>query len=102
MGRKSIRSKQTDRLLAVMLKDPLAWQYGYALMKQTGLQSGTLYPVLLRLCEQGLLESEWRDADETGKRPRHVYRLTSVGLAFVREQIVPAGRKSLGLLGAKA
>ena len=102
MGRKIIRSKQTDRLLAVMLKDPLAWHHGYGLMKQTGLQSGTLYPVLLRLSDQGLLEAQWREAEAPGKPPRHVYRLTSAGLAFAREQIIPARRKSGTLLGAKA
>lgn len=90
MGRKILRSKQTDRLLAVMLKDPLAWRHGYTLMKQTGLQSGTLYPILLRLCDQKLLEAEWREADSGP--PRHVYRLTSAGLAFAREQVGPARR----------
>lgn len=102
MGRRSIHSKQTDRLLAVMLREPLTWQYGYRLMKQTGLQSGTLYPVLLRLCEQGLLEAEWREADQPGKPPRHVYRLTSTGLALAREQMAAAAREPGGLLGAKA
>ena len=102
MGRKTIHSKQTDRLLAVMLKEPLAWQHGYALMKQTGLQSGTLYPILLRLSDQGLLEAQWREADAPGKPPRHVYRLTSAGLAFAREQIVPVRRKPDALQGAKA
>jgi DNA-binding PadR family transcriptional regulator len=102
MGRKIIRSKQTDRLLGFLLKDPLAWHHGYALMKQTGLQSGTLYPVLLRLSDQGLLEAQWREAETQGKPPRHVYRLTSAGLAFAREQIVPVRRKSGSLLGAKA
>ncbi len=102
MGRKIIRSKQTGRLLAVMLKEPLVWQHGYALMKQTGLQSGTLYPVLLRLCDQGLLEAQWREADNPGKPPRHVYRLTPAGLAFAREEVVTSRRKPAGLLGAKA
>jgi PadR family transcriptional regulator PadR len=102
MGRKIIRSKQTGRLLAVMLKEPLVWQHGYALMKQTGLQSGTLYPVLLRLCDQGLLEAQWREADNPGKPPRHVYRLTPAGLAFAREEVVTMRRKPASLLGAKA
>jgi len=102
MGRKTIRSKQTDRLLAVMLKEPLAWQHGYALMKQTGLQSGTLYPILLRLSDQDLLEAQWRQADAPGKPPRHVYRLTTAGLAFAREETVPASRTSDALLGARA
>jgi DNA-binding PadR family transcriptional regulator len=85
-----------------MLKDPLAWQHGYALMKQTSLQSGTLYPVLLRLCDLGLLEAQWRESDKPGKPPRHVYRLTSTGLAFAREQVAPARGKAGFLREAKA
>jgi len=102
MGRKSIHSKQTDRLLAVMLKVPLAWQHGYALMKQTGLQSGTLYPVLLRLSEEGLLEAEWRQSDNPGRPPRHVYRLTRKGLDFARGQVAPARHAASTVQGAKA
>jgi len=85
-----------------MLEQPLAWRHGYELLKLTGLKSGTLYPALLRLCEQGLLEAQWRQADEPGKPPRHVYRLTRAGLAFAREQTVPPGEKVGVLLGAKA
>jgi DNA-binding PadR family transcriptional regulator len=84
------------------LEDPQAWRHGYALMKQTGLQSGTLYPVLLRLSDQGLLEAEWREADKPGKPPRHVYRLTPAGFAFARGQIAPARRKMASLREAKA
>jgi DNA-binding PadR family transcriptional regulator len=102
MGRKPIFSSQTDRLLTALLKDPLAWQHGYGLMKQTGLKSGTLYPALLRLCDQALLEAQWRPSDPPGKPPRHVYRLTPAGLAFAREQSAPARRGQDRLLGAKA
>ena len=42
MARTSNRSNQTIQFLAAMLKEPQAWQHGYTLMKQTGLQSGTL------------------------------------------------------------
>jgi PadR family transcriptional regulator PadR len=96
------RSRQTHRLLAAMLEQPLAWRYGYELLKLTGLKSGTLYPALLRLCEQGLLEAQWRQADDPGKPPRHVYRLTRAGLAFVRQQTVPADARSGVLREAKA
>jgi len=102
MARTPNRSRQTHRLLAVMLGQPLAWRYGYELLKLTGLKSGTLYPALLRLSEQGLLEAQWRQADEPGKPPRHVYRLTRAGLAFAREQTVPPREKAGVLLGAKA
>ena len=102
MARSPNRSRQTQKLLAAMLEKPLTWRYGYELLKGTGLQSGTLYPALLRLCEQGLLEAQWRKADNPGKPPRHVYRLTNAGLVFAREQAEPARRKATSLMGAKA
>jgi DNA-binding PadR family transcriptional regulator len=103
MARTPNRSNQTNRFLAAMLEDPLAWRYGYELLKKTGLQSGTLYPLLMRLSDQGLLEAQWREPEKAGKPPRHVYRLTSDGLALAREQAVSAPRVSPGrkLAGAK-
>src|SRR5258706_438044 len=86
MARTPNCSSQTNRFLAAMLEDPLAWRYGYELLKKPGLQPGTLYPLLMRLSDQGLLVSEWREPERPGKRPRHVYRLTPDGLALAREQ----------------
>jgi PadR family transcriptional regulator PadR len=68
-----------------MLEQARSWHYGYELSKQTGLKSGTLYPLLIRLSDQRLLESEWREPERPGKPPRHAYRLTLSGLAFARE-----------------
>lgn len=79
-------SRQTVALLAALLKQPRSWQHGYALSKETGIKSGTLYPILIRLGDQGLLASRWKDAEQPGRPPRHVYRLTPTGLAFAREQ----------------
>lgn len=92
MARPPNRSSQTNTFLAAMLEDPLAWRYGYELLKKTGLQSGTLYPLLMRLSDQGLLEAQWREAEKTGKPPRHVYRLTSDGLAFARACVAPVAK----------
>ena len=86
MPRKPNNSRQTKALLAAFLEQTRIWRHGYDLSKETGLKSGTLYPVLMRLSEQGLLESRWQDPERPGLPPRHVYRLTSVGLAFAREQ----------------
>jgi PadR family transcriptional regulator PadR len=78
-------SRQTVALLVALLKQSRSWQHGYALSKETGLKSGTLYPILMRLGDQGLLNSRWKDAEQPGRPPRHVYRLTATGLAFARE-----------------
>ncbi|HEY2011811.1 MAG TPA: helix-turn-helix transcriptional regulator [Rhizomicrobium sp.] len=102
MTRTPHRSRQTRKLLAAMLEKPLTWRYGYELLKITGLQSGTLYPALLRLSDSGLLEAQWREADKPGRPPRHVYRLTSAGLAYAREQAAPVRCQPISLLGAKA
>jgi PadR family transcriptional regulator PadR len=85
MARKPNSSAQTRQLLAVMLQQSRTWQYGYELSKQTGLKSGTLYPLLMRLSDQGLLDSQWQQPERPGKPPRHAYKLTPTGLALARE-----------------
>ena len=47
------------KLLVALAAEPLLWRHGYDLMKDTGLSSGTLYPLLMRMTEQGLVEAEW-------------------------------------------
>lgn len=56
-------------------------QYGYSLrtaLAEDGLEmeESTLYPLLRRLESQGLLTSEWREADKRNKR---FYRLSPQG-----------------------
>jgi len=79
-------SPQTRKVLAALFEQPQAWRYGYDLSKQTGLKSGTLYPILMRLSDQGMLESEWRQPLQAGRPPRHAYRLTSAGSALASTQ----------------
>ncbi len=86
MPRTANASVQTRRLLAEFALHPQAWRYGYDLSKATGVSSGTLYPALGRLTDQGLLEAEWRPSLEPGRPPRHAYRLTAQGLAFAKTQ----------------
>jgi len=83
------RSAQTRELLRAMARQAGLWQYGYELSKQTGLKSGTLYPLLIRLSDQGLLESKWQEPERLGKPPRHAYKLTASGLALAREIAAP-------------
>jgi PadR family transcriptional regulator PadR len=95
MPRQRAFSAQTESVLGALLDDPKAWQYGYDLSRRTRLKAGTLYPMLMRLCDQGLLRSTWRQAEEPGRPPRHVYRLTAQGLAAARSlSREPATRRS--------
>src|SRR5713226_9768437 len=74
-------SLQTSQVLDAFLRAPKDWKYGYDISRNTGLKSGTLYPILMRLAERKLLETSWETA-EIGKPPRHLYRLTPDGLRF--------------------
>jgi len=85
MARRKNRSPQAQVLLAALMERAGTWTYGYELSKQTGLKSGTLYPLLMRLCDQGLLEDGWREPQQPGRPPRHVYRLTPDGLELAGE-----------------
>lgn len=73
-------SSQTLAVLAALCADASAWRHGYDLARQTGLKSGTLYPILLRLSDRGLVEACWEDGPPAGRPRRHLYRLTSDGL----------------------
>jgi DNA-binding PadR family transcriptional regulator len=75
-------SAQTIRLLDALASDPSVWRYGYELGVEVGLRSGSLYPILVRLCDRGLLEARWDDAQPRGRPPRHLYRLTSQGVEY--------------------
>lgn len=86
-------SPQTVQVLADFLRHPKDWKYGYDISRNTGLKSGTLYPILMRLAEHGILATRWEQS-EPGKPPRHMYRLTPDGLNYVREQ-VPAPAKRI-------
>jgi DNA-binding PadR family transcriptional regulator len=85
MGRKPRSSRQTRQLLAVLAIDGARWRHGYELSQQTGLKSGTLYPLLIRLSDQGWLEARWTEPEREGRPPRHEYRLTEEGAALARE-----------------
>lgn len=76
-------SPQTLRVLERFIEHPTAWRYGYELSRETGLKSGTLYPILMRLAKFSLLETKWVTTED-GVPPRHTYRLTPKGCEMVR------------------
>jgi PadR family transcriptional regulator, regulatory protein PadR len=83
-------SDQTLAVLAALAAQPRSWRHGYDLCSETGLKSGTLYPILMRLSDRELLDSKWMPHEPTGRPPRHMYRLTAKGLACAREQLAAA------------
>jgi PadR family transcriptional regulator, regulatory protein PadR len=96
-------SAQTLSVLAALCDQPSRWQHGYALAKQTGLKSGTLYPILIRLADRGMVEACWQDEPEPGRPRRHLYRLTAAGLASGTGALTSAAeREPMGARAARA
>lgn len=81
-----------ERVLRVLVADPAAPHYGYDLMKATRLPSGTLYPMLARLQQEGMVDSRWEDQrpDPGGRPPRKYYRLTAEGVRTARLELARA------------
>ena len=103
MNPKARRSPQTLLVLAEFLADEQEWRYGYDISRNTGLKSGTLYPILMRLAEHRMLKTSWETA-QTGRPPRHMYRLTKDGLRYAREMVSestaqPAGEPAFSGVG---
>src|SRR6476620_5535627 len=84
-----VAASATPMILAILSRGET---YGYAIIREIRDLSGSrihwtdgmLYPVLRRLEEQGLLESEWRVA-ESGKKRRY-YRIKTSGRVALGEQ----------------
>src|SRR3989440_9669490 len=85
-------SPQTRAVLATLLASQ-DWRHGYDIARQTGLASGTLYPILGRLADRGLLETRWEDDPPEGRPRRHLYRLTAAGAAMTAALPAAAGAK---------
>ncbi len=92
MTRKRALSRHARALLAALLQAGGRWSHGYELTTLTGVRSGTLYPLLIRLEAQGYLEAEWQQPAGNGRPPRHAYRLTAAGEALARAEASAGGR----------
>ena len=91
------------QILMLLAREPL---HGYALLKEAERQSGgvalevgSLYRILRRLLEQGLVEEQaGEDSGPAPGRPRRSYRMTALGRAVAQaeaqrlEQVVSAAR----------
>jgi PadR family transcriptional regulator PadR len=77
------------KVLAALLGSAAHERYGLQLMQDTGLPSGTLYPILVRLERAGWVESEWEQIDPVaeGRPARRYYRLTASGAAAAQREV---------------
>lgn len=77
-------------VLELLAKEP---GYGYELLTRLGqapggtlqVKEGTLYPILYRLEEEGMLKSDWQ-AGPSRAVPKKVYTITPAGLSLLEEQ----------------
>lgn len=89
-------------VLRVLLKNPRDALSGADIRRKTQLFSGTLYPILLRFEDAGILSSSWEEGDprQLGRPRKRLYRITGHGikvandafkmLGFTRGDWVPA------------
>ena len=78
-------SAQTTAVVLALAEEPAAWRYGYELCQQLGLKAGSVYPILMRLADRGLLETSWETQAPAGRPPRHLYGLTGPGRVMAEE-----------------
>lgn len=71
-------------VLGALLQQPDTELYGLEIVKASGLEPGTIYPILQRLRGAGWVTDRWEDpepAHTEGRPPRRYYRLTMEGRA---------------------
>ena len=85
MPRRPDTHPRTRAVFETLAADPTRWWYGYDIAKRAGVSSGTLYPLLTRLSQRGYLIAKWEDDPPEGRPRRHLYQLTSSGLAHATE-----------------
>ncbi|WP_302279376.1 PadR family transcriptional regulator [Brachyspira pilosicoli] len=82
-----VQELRRGTLIMVVLNQLKNEEYGYSLiskLKENGItiESNTLYPLLRRLENQGLLKSEWKTNEE---KPRKYYLITEDGLKVLEK-----------------
>jgi DNA-binding PadR family transcriptional regulator len=86
-------SHQVLRVMRVFLERPKEGLAGSDIWRQTGVFTGTLYPILMRLERAGWLDSKWEQLDpsEAGRPRKRLYRLTGLGYNKTHEALAELG-----------
>ncbi|WP_349880926.1 PadR family transcriptional regulator [Micromonospora sp. HUAS YX12] len=77
-------------MLAALAQAGDDWSHGYDLCRSLDLRAGTVYPILIRLADRGLVETSWETDPPRGRPARHLYRLSTAGVEFARAEGVAA------------
>lgn len=90
-------SSTTLAVLAAFLNAAPAPRYGLELMKEADVKSGSLYPILDRLEDEGWVVGEWEEttAQAAGRPRRRYYQLTAQGVVSATQEVQRA-RARLG------
>lgn len=86
-------SHQTLRVLHLFMAQPKEALAGSDIVKHTGMMSGTLYPILMRLERSGWLKSEWEQLDPSaaGRPRKRLYSITGLGYNRTSEALQELG-----------
>jgi PadR family transcriptional regulator len=72
-------TRQLLSVLEAFLEDPASDLYGLEIMESAHVSSGTLYPILHRLAEEGWIVRTRDAPSDRGGPGRRMYRLTPTG-----------------------
>lgn len=87
----------TERVLRLLVNSETP-VWGLQLMRQTGLPSGTIYPMLARLEGYGWIEATWDIEAGPGPR-RHLYSITGKGRDAVAQMLAERAVRPARLRG---
>ena len=72
----------------VLLAVSRGFRHGFDIMDASGLKSGTVYPILRRLEDGGMLRAKWEsvaDARDAQRPPRRYYQVTGAGMQALND-----------------
>jgi DNA-binding PadR family transcriptional regulator len=90
-------------VLKVFYDDPRASLSGSDIMQKTDMLSGTLYPILIRFENAGLLKSKQEPgtASSLGRPRRRLYKITPEGIQVVHQALIELGVAGAALKPAR-
>jgi PadR family transcriptional regulator, regulatory protein PadR len=94
MKRRHRSSPQALAVLLALAAKPERWSHGYDLCCSLDLKPGTVYPILIKLAERGLLVTAWEEDPPKGRPARHLYRISPDGAEYGHELRLEAAARA--------